>query len=77
MPGLDGFEFCSQIRSCVDCPIIFLTAKIQEADIVRGLGLGADDYITKPFGTDELRARVNAHLRRDKCLFYLRHRVSD
>lgn len=65
MPGLDGFEFCSQIRSCVDCPIIFLTAKIQEADIVRGLGLGADDYITKPFGTDELRARVNAHLRRD------------
>lgn len=55
MPGLDGFEFCSQIRSYVDCPIIFLTAKIQEADIVRGLGLGADDYITKPFGTDELR----------------------
>ena len=65
MPGLDGFELCSQIRSCADCPIIFLTAKIQEADIVRGLGLGADDYITKPFGTDELRARVNAHLRRD------------
>ena len=82
MPGLDGFEFCSQIRSYVDCPIIFLTAKIQEADIVRGLGLGADDYITKPFGTDELRARVNAHLRRDsrekkKRLFRFRHRVSD
>ena len=65
MPGLDGFELCRQIRSRVDCPIIFLTAKIQEADIVRGLGLGADDYITKPFGTSELRARVNAHLRRD------------
>lgn len=65
MPGLDGFELCQQIRSRVDCPIIFLTAKIQEADIVRGLGLGADDYITKPFGTAELRARVNAHLRRD------------
>ena len=65
MPGLDGFELCRQIRSRVDCPIIFLTAKIQEADIVRGLGIGADDYITKPFGTDELRARVNAHLRRD------------
>ncbi len=65
MPGLDGFELCRQIRSRVDCPIIFLTAKIQEADIVRGLGLGADDYITKPFGTAELRARVNAHLRRD------------
>ena len=65
MPELDGFELCRQIRSLVDCPIIFLTAKIQEADIVRGLGLGADDYITKPFGTAELRARVNAHLRRD------------
>ena len=65
MPELDGFELCRQIRSRVDCPIIFLTAKIQEADIVRGLGLGADDYITKPFGTAELRARVNAHLRRD------------
>ena len=65
LPDMDGFELCRQIRSRVDCPIIFLTAKIQEADIVRGLGLGADDYITKPFGTAELRARVNAHLRRD------------
>lgn len=65
MPGTDGFELCRQIRSRVDCPILFLTAKIQEADIVQGLGLGADDYITKPFGTAELRARVNAHLRRD------------
>ena len=65
MPGLDGFELCRQIRSRVDCPIIFLTAQIQEADIVRGLGRGADDYITKPFGTSGLRARVNAHLRRD------------
>lgn len=65
MPGLDGFELCRQIRSRVDCPIIFLTAKIQEADIVRGLGLGADDYIIKPFGNAELRARINAHLRRD------------
>ncbi len=65
MPGVDGFELCRQIRSRVDCPIIFLTAKIQEADVVRGLGLGADDYITKPFGTAALRARVNAHLRRD------------
>lgn len=65
MPGLDGFGLCQQIRTRVDCPIVFLTAKIQEADIVRGLGLGADDYITKPFGTSELRARINAHLRRD------------
>ena len=59
------FELCKQIRSRVDCPIIFLTAKMQEADIVRGLGLGADNYITRPFGTAELRARINAHLRHD------------
>lgn len=65
MPDIDGFELCDQIRSRVDCPIIFLTAKTQEADVVRGLGLGGDDYITKPFGTNELRARINAHLRRD------------
>ena len=65
MPDMDGFEICKQIRSLVDCPILFLTAKTQETDIVRGLGLGGDDYITKPFGANELRARVNAHLRRD------------
>ena len=65
MPDIDGFELCDKIRSRVDCPIIFLTAKTQEADVVRGLGLGGDDYITKPFGTNELRARINAHLRRD------------
>lgn len=65
MPGLNGYEVCNQIRNRVDCPIIFLTAKTQETDIIRGLGLGADDYITKPFGTGELRARVTAHLRRD------------
>lgn len=65
MPDVNGFELCNQIRSRVDCPIIFLTAKTQESDIVRGLGIGGDDYITKPFGTNELLARVNAHLRRD------------
>lgn len=65
MPECDGFHLCREIRNRVDCPIIFLTAKTQENDIVRGLGFGADDYITKPFGTSELRARVNAHLRRD------------
>ncbi|WP_069988310.1 response regulator transcription factor [Massilioclostridium coli] len=65
MPGLDGFDLCRQIRSRVDCPILFLTAKTQENDIVQGLGIGADDYITKPFGMAELRARINAHLRRD------------
>lgn len=65
MPGIDGFTFCRKIRGLVDCPILFLTAKTMEADIMNGLGLGADDYITKPFGTGELRARVNAHLRRE------------
>lgn len=65
MPGMDGFTFCQKIRGNVDCPILFLTAKTMETDIINGLGLGADDYITKPFGTGELRARVNAHLRRE------------
>lgn len=66
MPGTDGFSFCKKIRTIVDCPILFLTAKTMESDIMNGLNLGADDYITKPFGTGELRARVNAHLRREK-----------
>jgi DNA-binding response OmpR family regulator len=66
MPGMDGFELCCEIRHWVDCPILFLTAKTREADIVRGLGYGADDYLTKPFGIAELRARVDAHLRRDQ-----------
>ncbi|MBU3092184.1 response regulator transcription factor [Clostridium sp. CM028] len=65
MPGMDGFTFCKEIRGIVDCPIIFLTAKTMEIDIMYGLGLGADDYITKPFGVGELRARVNAYLRRE------------
>lgn len=65
MPGTDGFTFCRKIRDVVDCPILFLTAKTLETDIMNGLGLGADDYITKPFGTGELRARVGAHLRRE------------
>lgn len=66
MPGLDGFALCREIRDLVDCPIIFLTAKSGEADILRGLGLGGDDYLKKPFGAEEIRARVNAHLRRDQ-----------
>ena len=57
MPGLDGFELCREIRDLVDCPIIFLTAKSGEADILRGLGLGGDDYLKKPFGAEEIRAR--------------------
>ncbi len=66
MPGTDGFQVCSKIREKVDCPIIFITAKSEEESIVYGLGLGADDYIKKPFGAQELKARINAHFRRDK-----------
>lgn len=65
MPELDGFTLCRQIRSKVDCPILFLTAKSMENDLVEGLSIGADDYIVKPFGAGELRARIAAHLRRE------------
>ncbi len=66
MPDIDGFSFCEKIRDLIDCPLLFLTAKTMENDITYGLGLGADDYLTKPFRIAELRARVNAHLRREK-----------
>lgn len=65
MPNVDGFTFCREIRSDVDIPILFLTAKIMDQDVVDGLSLGADDYIKKPFSLSELRARVTAHLRRE------------
>ena len=65
MPGMDGFELMGRIRDRVDAPILFLTAKVAEEDAVRGLALGADDYIRKPFGVAELRAKVAAHLRRE------------
>ena len=64
LPGLDGFEVCRQIREHSSCPIIMLTAKGAEEDKVRGLRLGADDYVTKPFSAQELLARVEAVLRR-------------
>ena len=64
MPGEDGFETCMMIRGLADCPIVFLTAKTEEADILTGLGIGGDDYLTKPFRLGELRARIAAHLRR-------------
>lgn len=65
MPGMDGFSMCREIRDRVDCPILFVTAKTAESDLMEGLGIGGDDYITKPFGIGELRARVGAHLRRE------------
>lgn len=66
MPGTDGMEFCRQIRGIVDCPIIMLTAKSMEDDALDGFAMGADDYLRKPFGTRELAARVDAHLRRER-----------
>lgn len=66
MPHVDGFALCREIRSKVDCPILFLTARTLETDIMTGLGEGADDYILKPFGAGELQARVSAHLRRER-----------
>ncbi|MDB2155066.1 response regulator transcription factor [Clostridium butyricum] len=65
MPEIDGFSLCRRIRNLVDCPIIFLTAKNMEEDVVTGLSVGGDDYISKPFSIKELRARVDAHLRRE------------
>ena len=65
MPRTDGFVLCSKIRRFVDCPVLFLTAKTEEDSLVKGLSLGADDYICKPFGVMELRARIAAHLRRE------------
>lgn len=65
MPGTDGSTVCRRIREQVDCPVLFVTAKTEEGDLITGFGLGADDYIRKPFGLGELRARVSAHLRRE------------
>ncbi|MHC5374424.1 response regulator transcription factor [Enterococcus sp. LJL120] len=62
LPGMSGFEICKQIRDKVDVPIIMVTAKTEEIDKLRGLGLGADDYIAKPFSPTELVARVKANL---------------
>lgn len=65
MPDCDGFKVCERIRDYVACPILFLTARIEEADKVRGFAAGGDDYIVKPFSLAELAARVRAHLRRE------------
>jgi len=66
LPDLDGMEFCTVIRKYSDVPIIMLSAKISETDKILGLGLGSDDYITKPVGLGELLARIKANLRRYK-----------
>ena len=65
MPDMDGLEVCRKIRDFVDCPILFLTAKVEEQDRINGLKCGGDDYIIKPFSLAELSARIEAHLRRE------------
>lgn len=65
MPGLDGLEVCRHIRDYISCPILFLTARIEDTDKVKGFAAGGDDYIVKPFSLVELEARVKAHLRRE------------
>ena len=65
MPGTDGLEVCKRIRDHISCPILFLTARIEDTDKVNGFAVGGDDYIVKPFSLMELEARVCAHLRRE------------
>ena len=64
LPGMDGFDICKNIREVKDIPVIIVSAKKDDIDKIRGLGLGADDYMTKPFSPSELVARVKAHLSR-------------
>ena len=64
LPGTDGFEICRRVREIKNTPIIMISAKKEDIDKIRGLGLGADDYITKPFSPSEMVARVKAHLAR-------------
>ena len=83
MPDLDGLTVCETIREHITCPILFLTARIETADKIKGFQAGADDYIVKPFDLDELGARVAAHLRRENrrqeqsCLRFFKDMVID
>ncbi len=64
MPGKNGYDICREVRDKIDIPILLVTAKTESADKIRGLGLGADDYVVKPFDPAELAARVKSHLQR-------------
>ena len=73
LPQLDGFTLCRKLRERLDIPILMVTAKKEDIDKIRGLGLGADDYIVKPFSPGELVARVQAHI----CLLYTSDAADD
>jgi DNA-binding response OmpR family regulator len=77
LPGVDGFEVCRKIRASKDVPILMVSAKKDDIDKIRGLGLGADDYMTKPFSPSELVARVKAHMARYERLVGANPRSND
>lgn len=77
LPGTDGFEICRRVREEKDIPVIMVSAKKDDIDKIRGLGLGADDYMTKPFSPSELVARVKAHLARYERLIRSNTREND
>ncbi len=77
LPGIDGFEVCRKIREKKDIPVLMVSAKKDDIDKIRGLGLGADDYMTKPFSPSELVARVKAHLARYERLVGASQKTND
>ena len=77
LPGIDGFEVCRQIREKKDIPVIMVSAKKDDIDKIHGLGLGADDYMTKPFSPSELVARVKAHMSRYNRLVNTNQKAND
>ena len=77
LPGIDGFDVCKKIREEKQIPILMVSAKKDDIDKIRGLGLGADDYMTKPFSPSELVARVKAHLSRYERLMATNQKVND
>ena len=77
LPGVDGFEICKKIREIKNTPILMVSAKKDDIDKIRGLGLGADDYMTKPFSPSELVARVKAHMARYDRLVGSSQKVND
>lgn len=77
LPGMDGYEICKEIRNQKNIPIIMVSAKKDDIDKIRGLGLGADDYMTKPFSPSELVARVKAHLSRYERLIGSTQKAND
>lgn len=77
LPGCSGYDICRQIRDEIDVPILMVTARTEAVDVIRGLGLGADDYITKPFDPSQLVARVRSHLKRYERLTKDRRRDTE